>query len=325
MATRIPLVINAGQNEQLQSGDSIDVGSSPVGGDVGGTVASTTIAASVVLSKLITGFVSGAGIVAATDTILQALNKIVGNIAAIFQTPAGVIEMYGGTTAPTGYLLCNGAAVSRSTYANLFAAIYVSKGAVTITNANPGVVLLSSHGLATGDNIELVFSGSCSGLTTNTNYFVIVKDANSFYLATTYANAIAGTKINTTGSQTGTFALNYVPYGISTASNFNTPDMRGAGAGGVGTSTLFTANETIGLGNALNDVSQGHYHNPLSGTTPTFCVKVASGSADYPGSGSTLLSEATTGAPVTDGANGTPRTAAWTKGKTIGVNFIIKT
>lgn len=35
----------------------------------------------------------------------------------------GVIEMFGADEAPTGYLACDGAAVSRTTYADLFAAI----------------------------------------------------------------------------------------------------------------------------------------------------------------------------------------------------------
>jgi microcystin-dependent protein len=37
--------------------------------------------------------------------------------------------MYGGTSAPTGWLLCNGAAVSRSTYADLFAVVGTTYGA----------------------------------------------------------------------------------------------------------------------------------------------------------------------------------------------------
>jgi microcystin-dependent protein len=37
--------------------------------------------------------------------------------------PPGVISAYGGTTAPTGYLLCDGTAVGRVTYAALFAVI----------------------------------------------------------------------------------------------------------------------------------------------------------------------------------------------------------
>jgi microcystin-dependent protein len=37
--------------------------------------------------------------------------------------PAGIILPYGGTSAPYGFLLCNGAAVSRTTYADLFAVV----------------------------------------------------------------------------------------------------------------------------------------------------------------------------------------------------------
>lgn len=41
----------------------------------------------------------------------------------------GEIRMYGGETVPTGWLLCDGAAVSRSTYANLFNVIGTTYGA----------------------------------------------------------------------------------------------------------------------------------------------------------------------------------------------------
>lgn len=41
----------------------------------------------------------------------------------------GVIKAFGGTSAPTGYLLCDGAAVSRTTYSALFAVIGTKFGA----------------------------------------------------------------------------------------------------------------------------------------------------------------------------------------------------
>jgi microcystin-dependent protein len=43
-------------------------------------------------------------------------------------TPAGVIQQYAGTAAPTGYLLCQGQAVSRTTYAALYAVIGTTYG-----------------------------------------------------------------------------------------------------------------------------------------------------------------------------------------------------
>jgi microcystin-dependent protein len=42
--------------------------------------------------------------------------------------PAGIIKAYGGAAAPTGHLLCDGSAVSRSTYSALFSAIGVGYG-----------------------------------------------------------------------------------------------------------------------------------------------------------------------------------------------------
>lgn len=44
-------------------------------------------------------------------------------------TPSGVIIQFAGTTAPTGYLTCDGSAVNRTTYPNLFAAIGTTWGA----------------------------------------------------------------------------------------------------------------------------------------------------------------------------------------------------
>lgn len=42
--------------------------------------------------------------------------------------PAGMITAYGGSSAPTGWLICNGAAVNRLTYSKLFAAISTGWG-----------------------------------------------------------------------------------------------------------------------------------------------------------------------------------------------------
>lgn len=49
-------------------------------------------------------------------------------IAASERVPTGVQLPFAGTVAPTGYLFCDGAAVSRSTYAALFAVIGVTHG-----------------------------------------------------------------------------------------------------------------------------------------------------------------------------------------------------
>lgn len=42
--------------------------------------------------------------------------------------PPGVIQSFGGDTVPSGWLLCDGSTVSRSTYAGLFAAVGIVHG-----------------------------------------------------------------------------------------------------------------------------------------------------------------------------------------------------
>lgn len=50
--------------------------------------------------------------------------------------PSGAITAYGGTSAPAGYLLCNGASLLRASYANLFTAIGTAYGAADGTHFN---------------------------------------------------------------------------------------------------------------------------------------------------------------------------------------------
>jgi hypothetical protein len=60
-----------------------------------------------------------------TKTQVDALIAAV--VAQTTEKP-GMIKPFAGTTIPTGYLLCDGSAVSRTTYADLFAAIGTTYG-----------------------------------------------------------------------------------------------------------------------------------------------------------------------------------------------------
>lgn len=53
--------------------------------------------------------------------------KIAADVLARF-IPAGAVIAYAGASAPAGFLLCNGQAVSRTTYADLYSAIGTSHG-----------------------------------------------------------------------------------------------------------------------------------------------------------------------------------------------------
>jgi microcystin-dependent protein len=54
---------------------------------------------------------------------------ITGSLRGTGSVNVGFIGMYAGATAPTGYLICDGQAVSRTTYADLFSAIGTTWGA----------------------------------------------------------------------------------------------------------------------------------------------------------------------------------------------------
>lgn len=101
----------------------------------------------------------------------------------------------------------NSSNVATSTNLNLLGDISATTGSatVTITIAAPGVVSDTSHGLVTGDKLYLTTTGALpTGLSASTTYWVVYVDANSYSLASTLANAVAGTKITTSGSQSGT-------------------------------------------------------------------------------------------------------------------------
>lgn len=172
----------------------------------------------------------------------------------------GEIAPYIGRTAPTDWLLCYGQAVSRTTYADLYALMVPNMGTFTVTIATPGVVTLASHGLQTGDTIFMTTTGALpTGLSINTLYYIVRVDANTFNLATSYANAIAGTKITTSGSQSGTHTMRGCPYGLGDGTTtFNVPDLRGRTIFGLdimgGTSADRLTNPSATVGGINGDV-----------------------------------------------------------------------
>ncbi len=79
---------------------------------------------------------------------------------------------------------------------------------VTMTIAAPGVISWTAHGLYTGQRFQLTTTGALpTGATASTTFWVIANDANSFWFATSLANAAAATKVTTTGSQSGTHTM----------------------------------------------------------------------------------------------------------------------
>ncbi len=83
----------------------------------------------------------------------------------------------------------------------------------TSINTSTEVITSNDHGLSTADEIRWIAGPTTAGgLTNNTLYYIIKVDDNSFKLATSSANATAGTAINITSQGDGT---HYVQVPIS--------------------------------------------------------------------------------------------------------------
>jgi hypothetical protein len=138
---------------------------------------------------------------------------------------------------------------------------------ITAPVASPGIVTWTAHGLATGSAVEFTNSGGGlpTGITSGTTYYVIFIDANTFNLASSSANAYAGTQINFTGSSTGTHtgyqatpvgdngvfvptnALNYVGKCDVTVDQAFSDGASGNGVPNVGSEINFTGQIHYGL------------------------------------------------------------------------------
>lgn len=180
----------------------------------------------------------------ATQKAVKAYIDALGGLSNL--VPTGSILPYGAATAPSNYLLCDGSEVSRSTYATLFGIVSTNYGVgngsttfnlpnlkgrfplgysasaptktFTFASRSSNVITVTGadnhahNEIQTGQAILYdTTSGVITGLTDNTTYYVIRVTATSFSLATSRANAIAGTVIalSSDGSGTQTFAITY--------------------------------------------------------------------------------------------------------------------
>lgn len=159
---------------------------------------------------------------------------LLAKITATFATGvpiAGILDM-SVPQVPSGFMKCNGAAVSRTTYASLFQKLITDQGytaqTFTVTVATPAVVTKTAHGFTGGERLRLTTTGTLpTGLSLLTDYFVFYIDANTFRLQT-MSDILAGTFVNTSGTQSGTHSYQQSLWGLGDGSStFNVPDLRG--------------------------------------------------------------------------------------------------
>jgi hypothetical protein len=86
---------------------------------------------------------------------------------------------------------------------------HATSSTVTLSVATPCVVTWNSHGLNSGDRIQLV-GVLPTGLTSNTTYWVNATSSNALNLATTFANAGAGSFVITSGTTSGFYTASNI-------------------------------------------------------------------------------------------------------------------
>ena len=136
---------------------------------------------------------------------------------------AGTIWDYAGFTAPSGWLLCDGTAVLRSTYSILFSAITITQ----IGTFNGGSAVVT--GLADTSNMGIGMPVSGAHV-----------QAGSVILTVDSGTQITMNKTATGGTSTENLVV--APFGVGDGSTtFNTPDFRGRVSIGKGTGSGLTA------------------------------------------------------------------------------------
>lgn len=122
-------------------------------------------------------------------------------LATVFSTTVLAARTLASTTAQTIDLNGYDKVALQVNYAN------GTTGAKTFTTVNQGTgaATITAHGQVTGSLGQLTTSGGLpTGLSTSTNYYLIVVDANTVKFASSLANAVAGTNITLSSAGTGT-------------------------------------------------------------------------------------------------------------------------
>ena len=143
-------------------------------------------------------------------------NKIVRNVSADGNSPTAVYTV----PASKKTIVIELDVSNRSTASQTISVEvedFSQKGsAVTLSNgtsvSSNTLTAGSAHNLNTGDRIEFTHVTGLSGVATGKQYWVIKVAATTFKVASSHANASAGTALTVTGTQSGSNSLNLLYY-----------------------------------------------------------------------------------------------------------------
>lgn len=229
-------------------------------------------------------------------TVTQIVDADISSSAAIADTKLATISTAG--------KVANSATTATS--ANTASAIVARDASGNFSAATITATAVSATTISGSAGTFLVPTGAVMAFTMNA--------APSGWLA---ANGAAVSR----ATYSALFALLGVTYGGGDGINtFNLPDLRGYFVRGAGTNADGTTSGTFGAKQA--DAFQGHRHSNSQNA-----IAGGGGTTTYAGPGPGLLQSATISVldPITDGTNGTPRTAIETRPANIAMLYCIKT
>jgi microcystin-dependent protein len=246
----------------------------------------------------------------------------------------GAIAAFPNAIEPVGFLYCDGRPVSRTTYNELFnkiGDIYGSgDGSTTFNlpdlrgkflrggvefqqysflpaavNTGTDIITLATHSIRhSGVKVRFSTTGTLpSPLSANTDYYVIYVSDTEIKLATSLANAQAGSAIDLTATGSG----------VHTVDQWLDPDaesryaLQNGGASGPS------------FGSYQDDAFQGH-----NISIPTYGGPTTSGAGAIQTSGNAADGTKTDNTITSDGTNGSPRTSFETRPSNVNIGFFIR-
>lgn len=178
-------------------------------------------------------------------------------------------------TAPSGFFMYDGSAVSRAANPLTFAAICPSQ-TYAATSASPTVITANGHGLNIGDRVSFSVSTGGLGITVGLDYYVLSAGftSNAFQIGL----SPSGTAVNTTGVITGTLYKSAFGCGDG-STTFNLPNLCGKNIMGQGSvaDTITLKFEVGAVGTNTIAVPDGTF--PLQGQKVTLTGTLPTGLA----------------------------------------------
>ena len=288
----------------------------------------TTLTNSAVIGKVITGFTSGAGVVAATDTILQAIQKLNGNTAASGSgtvTSVSVVTANGLagtvatpsvtpaitlTTSVTGVIKGNGTALSAATSGTDYS-LGTSALATGIVKSTTTTGALTIAVAADFPTLNQSTTGNAATVTTNANLTGMVTSVGNAASLGSFTSAQLATALtDETGSGANVFATSptlVTPLlGTPTSGVLTNCTGLPVAGGGTGLATLTANNVILGAGTS----------------SPTFVAPSTNGNI-LTSNGTTWVSQAAGGgfpAGTRMSFQQTTAPTGWTKDTTAAIN-----